>query len=149
MNCLKGLVSDKEIIYVLDHLLHPRIEELSEDELIENQKIRNRKCKQMSSVTRGRAKTKELDCDIDTKWVKDNLQDYCPLTGIPFDLKNKFMFWNSPSFDRIDPNIGYLKSNCRIILTCVNAMRGNGNDDLMYEIAEITWNRYVDGVIKI
>lgn len=36
------------------------------------------------------------------------------------------MYW--PSIDRIDPKVGYLTSNCRIILHAVNALKGEGTD---------------------
>ena len=61
----------------------------------------------------------------------------CALSGIPFkrtDEKNGGMY--NASVDRIDQNKGYIKSNCRLVLWCVNAFRGIGTDNDILEVAK-------------
>ena len=62
--------------------------------------------------------------DLDRDWVIKKLKaGICELSKIPFDLtangKNHFNPYG-PSIDRIDPQKGYTKNNCRIILICIN-----------------------------
>lgn len=76
--------------------------------------------------TKGRAKKKQLACEIDLDWVNRELlttRFRCALSGIPFSfephrlsLKRPF----APSIDRIDPNLGYLPTNCRIVCVLAN-----------------------------
>lgn len=42
----------------------------------------------------------------------------------------------SPTVDRIDNDLGYTKENTRFVIWGVNALRGTGDDDVMYLIAE-------------
>jgi len=61
----------------------------------------------------------------------------CQLTGLPFDFyptdktsKNPY----APSLDRIDSQKGYIKENCRIVLTAVNDALGEHDDNDMLPI---------------
>ena len=86
---------------------------------------------------RKRSKDKNIDFDLDVEWAMSRWTGKCELTGIEFDLTSKGRGGKpkSPSIDRINPNIGYVKSNCRIILWCVNSFKQTMNDDSMLEIA--------------
>jgi hypothetical protein len=41
----------------------------------------------------------------------------------------------SPSIDRIDPEIGYLETNCRFVLFAINGLKGRGTDADLFAIA--------------
>lgn len=85
------------------------------------------------TVIQRRAKSKGLEFDLDIEWFKSKLDtNKCEITGLRFDYDN---FGMSPSVDRIDQTKGYIKSNCRMILYCVNAFRGTMNDTEMIKIA--------------
>lgn len=86
--------------------------------------------------TKAKCKKDKILYDLDLDFVEERLKQGCPMTGLPFDINNRFVLPFSPSIDRIDPNKGYLKSNCRVILMGVNALKGGGTDDDVYEIAE-------------
>lgn len=69
----------------------------------------------------------------DMEWPKE-----CPLLGIELDysLGNKGTVRpNSPSFDRIDPNVGYLPNNVRITSHKANLMKNNGSVDELMRLA--------------
>jgi len=74
-----------------------------------------------------RAKTKGIECDIDTQWLRDKLSTMtCEVTGIQFNLD----FWVagatkpfSPSIDRKDPKQGYTKDNCQVVCWIYNAAK--------------------------
>ena len=95
------------------------------------------------SLIRGsrlRAKYRGIKFDLDNEWAKKRWTGSCELTGIPFatpenrrgyKLRNFF-----PSLDRIKPEKGYTKKNCRIILLGVNSLKRDGTDVDMYRIAE-------------
>jgi hypothetical protein len=88
--------------------------------------------------SQGRARLLGITYDLDREWAKKRWTGKCELTGIPFDEeclghKRRLFF---PSIDRIDPDKGYIKDNCRIILWALNVMKSDGTDKDMFRIAE-------------
>jgi hypothetical protein len=79
-----------------------------------------------------------LPFDLDDEWAKKRWTGRCELTDIAFAkgyfTTNTRSFF--PSIDRIYPNKGYLKGNCRFILWAVNAMKTDGTEADMFRIAE-------------
>lgn len=79
-------------------------------------------------AARQRSKKKKIEFDIDYEYILNlyNVQNgKCKITGIPFsferneEIKGKFVPFG-PSIDRINPNLGYIKSNIRLVLVIVN-----------------------------
>lgn len=76
--------------------------------------------------------------DYDYLYILDKLKlGVCEVTGIPFDFdkpkttcKNPF----SPSIDRINPNLGYCKSNVRIVIWQFNLMKGEMTDADLFKL---------------
>ena len=99
---------------------------------------------QILSNAKIRAKDKNIEFDIDTKYLKsifpkDNM---CPVLNIPFQLgymnedkKNKDY---APSLDRIMPEKGYVKGNLVFVCNIVNRVKS----DSSIEILEKTLNFY-------
>lgn len=102
--------------------------------------------KRFYNSIRGRAKTllksaerrsHKYECfDLDEEFIVSKLEGgVCEVTGIPFSYdkpaeglcKNPY----SPSIDRIDNRVGYVKSNVRIVLWQVNLMHGEIDDSEM------------------
>lgn len=81
-----------------------------------------------------RAKQKGLDVNISPEQMPD-IPKLCPVLGIPMGLKGRG--WNRdnwPSIDRIDPSIGYVPENIRVISYRANALKSNATSD---EVAAI------------
>lgn len=73
---------------------------------------------------KARAKKKGLECNIEL--ADFELITHCPVLGFELDYFNEKQLYNSPSFDRIDPNKGYIKGNVRIISWRANNLKSNG-----------------------
>jgi len=109
-------------------------------------KIKRKKISKMRkflSQKKSICKKNNIPYDLDIEWYIEQLKEGCALTKIPFviskldDIKKKGVYSPyQPSIDRIDPNEGYLKSNCRLILHALNLFKLNFSDDHMYKIAE-------------
>lgn len=85
---------------------------------------KNSKWAKLAQRARVRAKAKGWPCEIDRHWVRSRVdQGRCELSGIPFQSEEP---WHpfSASIDRIDPNLGYTKENCQVILWMLNAAKG-------------------------
>ena len=61
----------------------------------------------------------------------------CELTGLPFDfaVEGKGGAWNSPSIDRIKPELGYVYTNVRLILWSLNMTLANWGEDQFEQVA--------------
>lgn len=94
------------------------------------------------NAAKQRAKEKNLPFDLDYDWAVEQVEKNefsCALTGIKF-----FSSWNGPagkcnpmipSIDRIVPSLGYVKSNCRVVLFAINAMLLDWGEDLFLTVA--------------
>jgi hypothetical protein len=101
-----------------------------------------------SSLVRGlrsakvRAGVRGLPYDLDWEWAERQLERQrfrCPMTGLKFFMdrsdegtKNPF----SPSIDRIEPRLGYTKTNCRIIIFAMNAMLSDWGENVVQLVME-------------
>lgn len=100
---------------------------------LEYQKLRNKEDprKQMFSSARYRAKKFNLDFDINIDDII--IPSLCPLLEIPlfrkpYNQKGTFCK-NSPSLDRIIPELGYIKGNIMVISMRANAMKYSATID--------------------
>jgi len=95
-----------------------------------------------------RAVAKNLPYDEDLlEWAPTVWTGRCALSGIEF-RRNVGMGPGpfSPSIDRIQPELGYTKGNCRFILHAINAMKGSGSDEEMLLIARALVSRAALGI---
>jgi len=97
----------------------------------------------LKSATRRKDKHSEFDIDLD--FVLEKLsKGFCEVTGIPFSYEKPVDSFNnkySPSIDRIDSKIGYIKSNTRIVIWQYNLMKGEISDNELLEICKIMVNK--------
>lgn len=68
---------------------------------------------------------------------------HCPILGLELDYFAEATKENSPSFDRFDSNIGYVKGNVHIISWRANRIKNNGTAEEHRKIAE-----YIDKMTK-
>lgn len=104
--------------------------------------IRSNHLRMLVRTAKRRAKQKQLPFDL-TDHVEALIArrdiGCCELTGIPFRDTEEYLNiqgpqWNSPSLDRVSPELGYVYSNVRIVLHAVNMMFGNWGEDRAIEI---------------
>lgn len=89
-----------------------------------------------------RAKSKGLDFDLydHKELLLDRFKNGCELTGLPFDfsVEGKGGAWNSPSIDRVRPELGYTYNNVRLVLWSLNMALANWGEDT-FEIVARAW----------
>lgn len=88
-----------------------------------------------------RARRKKLLFDLDEH--ESSIQaridaGFCELTGYPFDLRGGQRQFASPSLDRINPALGYVIGNVRVICFAMNSALGNWGEAAFAEIA-LAW----------
>lgn len=96
--------------------------------------------KRLIQSAMGRAKKVSLEVSVDYDWIKDNISSHCPCCSRIFKAgpsngrgKNSY---DRPSLDRINPLIGYTKSNTRIICNECNRIKNNGTFQQHDQIAK-------------
>ena len=68
--------------------------------------------------------------DLDNSWVVGHTK--CEVSGLPFDNTKKIFM---SSIDRVDPNRGYTKDNCRVVCWGYNAMKLDCTDEDVLKLA--------------
>ena len=80
-----------------------------------------------------RAKAKKLDFNLQVSDIV--IPAFCPVLGIPISIGKKTIQPNSPSLDRIIPELGYVKGNVQVISARANAMKNDASRDELLRFA--------------
>jgi hypothetical protein len=86
-----------------------------------------------------RAAIRGIEFTIDLEFVNGLISlGCCAVTGIRFEFSRTGTRQNprAPSLDRINPRVGYVKSNCRLVTWIYNRAKGDGTDQDVIELAE-------------
>jgi hypothetical protein len=102
---------------------------------------RNNPSSVILSAVKFRSKKKGLDFDLTKEWYMAEYEKRCAVTNIPFDVVGDRSPW-TPHIDRIVPEKGYLKSNCRLVCACFNLAKKNWGDDDVLIMASGLLNNY-------
>lgn len=74
---------------------------------------------------RRRAKKNKIPFDLDTDYVINLFVEDCPLLGIKLDWTNRgYLKEDSPTIDKIFPELGYVYGNIWIVSAKANLMKG-------------------------
>ena len=58
------------------------------------------------------------------------IPEYCPILNIKIELNNTVLKYNSPSLDRIIPELGYVPGNIKVISSRANSMKNDASPEL-------------------
>lgn len=87
--------------------------------------------KYLLSSAKARAKKYGVIFDISADDI--HIPEFCPYLGI--ELK-PFSEWSSPSLDKIDPSLGYVKGNIQVISLLANTMKSSASIEQLVTFAE-------------
>jgi hypothetical protein len=84
-----------------------------------------------------KANSIRVGIDFDIEFGDIDFPTHCPILGIELDYfsENGYLE-NAPSFDRVDPNKGYVKNNVAIISMKANRIKNNGTAEDHENIAK-------------
>ena len=81
-----------------------------------------------------RAKTSGVPIDITIEDIL--IPEYCPILKIKLETSTGVASKNSPSIDKIIPELGYVKGNIQVISNLANTMKWNANFEELVNFAE-------------
>ncbi len=70
-----------------------------------------------------KCKAKDIPFDLEESDII--VPEYCPILGIKLEYNEDRGKFNSPSIDRIKPELGYVKGNIRVISNRANTLKNN------------------------
>jgi hypothetical protein len=79
------------------------------------------------------ARIKKLECNIDKTDII--IPDVCPVLGIPL-FKNGKLTANTPSIDRIKPELGYVKGNILVVSLLANRIKTNATAAQIFAVGK-------------
>jgi len=89
------------------------------------------------TLLKAKALRSNLPFDLDEQWFQNNNQIFCPVLGIRLNQGDR----NSvSSVDRIIPELGYVKENCRIISMKANMLKNNATVEELEKIIQYMKN---------
>lgn len=92
-----------------------------------------------------RAKQAGVEFDLDREWVLARLfAGVCEASGVKFDCSSPRHQY-TPSIDRVVPNKGYVKSNCRVVALALNQAKNQYTDADIKELSE-KWFSHRPGI---
>lgn len=76
-------------------------------------------------LNRAKARSKRKGYDFNLELEDIVIPNTCPILGCKLEMGNKKDYSSSPSLDRIDPTMGYVKGNVWVISTRANTIKSN------------------------
>lgn len=81
---------------------------------------------------KSRAKEKSLPFDLSVGDLE--IPNICPVLGVPLCVNEKHVGANSPSLDRLIPELGYVKNNVTVISHKANTIKNNASIEELEKI---------------
>lgn len=92
--------------------------------------------RQQYLLSRKRANARRIGYEINLNYSDLTWPEVCPILGLTIDYYAESRQENSPSFDRINSNIGYLPGNVRVISWRANRIKNDGTAEEHKKIAD-------------
>ncbi len=84
-----------------------------------------------------KSKCKKENIPFDLEITDIVIPSICPKTGIPLVIhKERGKFWDTPSVDRIDPKLGYTKSNIQVVCLWYNVSKLNWPEEVFIDMCK-------------
>lgn len=70
--------------------------------------------------------------------------EFCPILGLKLEISDKTVSPNSPTLDKIIPELGYVKGNIQVISNRANSMKNDASISELLLFAEWVFNNFKD-----
>jgi hypothetical protein len=83
-----------------------------------------------------RAKKQNVPFELTKEYLSSIMTDTCPILGIQLEFAGSSTRYNSPSLDRLIPELGYVEGNVYIISNKANAIKNNASPEELRKVAQ-------------
>jgi hypothetical protein len=101
--------------------------------------------RQMRDSAKKRAASLGLPYDLDSEFIESICPDKCPVLDIKLKYGGGNKAKDSPSLDRVIPNLGYTKANVVVISMLANLMKSEASPEELIKFAEWVDKTYCKG----
>lgn len=91
---------------------------------------------QLLRLHRKKQDSKKKGICFDLKYPDLDWPEYCPVLGLKLNYQADSREESSPSFDRVNSDLGYIKENVRIISWRANRIKNDGTEEEHRKIAD-------------
>lgn len=109
--------------------------EANKDSINMHLKVRHRTNPKINMLTTAKHRAKEKKVPFNLTQDDFNIPDRCPILNIPLNVADRKSSDNSPSLDRIIPDLGYVIGNVQVISKLANTMKSNANAEQLLRFA--------------
>jgi len=95
---------------------------------------KSRSAQYLCAKAKQRARLKNLPFNITPEDII--VPEFCPILGIPLVSGDKNICDNSPTLDRIKPELGYIKGNIQILSARANMLKSNATIEELEKVLE-------------
>ena len=81
-----------------------------------------------------RARKRGIPFNLDIEDIQ--IPEVCPVFGFSLEMADFSVQKNSPSLDRINPELGYVKGNVQVISSLANAMKSDATNKQLLQFAD-------------
>lgn len=93
--------------------------------------------KRMHRHAKGRSKQLSLPFEITVDDILVLMGDgFCPVLGLPFNLKARKLVDGSATLDKFNPLLGYVRGNCTVISKLANTIKQNTTSTQVRRVAD-------------
>ena len=96
-----------------------------------------KRMKRRLSEVKYRCNKNNIPFDLDIEYLNSIFVKTCPVFNfqLSWDTQNKKILKYSPSLDRINPDLGYVKGNVRWLSNLANSMKNNATEEELKKFA--------------
>lgn len=84
-----------------------------------------------------RAEAKGLDFDLTPEWILENAVNKCPVLGVELISSSNNNYYQCPSLDRLNNDLGYTRDNVAIISYRANVLKRDATLEELKSL--VTW----------
>lgn len=99
------------------------------DEILQKDKVRRANNPKAYLITLAKARAKRNNLPFNLTVEDFEIPSHCPLLNIPLQFQNGKVGDNSPSLDKIIPELGYVKNNVWVVSIRANRLKSDSSYD--------------------
>lgn len=112
------------------------------DRVISTNKVKRKNNPKANMLATAKHRAKKNDLPFSITVDDFDIPEYCPILKIKLEVNDGIALNNSPSLDKIIPELGYVVGNIQVISKLANSMKTNASVEELMLFAEWVFNNF-------